>query len=170
METFWNTIIWQQFGAAIDMLEDAIEACPDDHWTDVVWDDPDAAEYGQFWFVAYHTLMWLDLYLSGVQRKDFAPPPPFVNGALPDQPYTRADVLAYLQHGRAKCRATLLAMTDDKATEVYTFDWGSQMPVAELQLYTMRHVQEHASQLNLHVGRIGAGANIDWVSRAGADY
>jgi hypothetical protein len=31
MET-WKVIIWQQFGAAIDMLENAIEACPDNLW------------------------------------------------------------------------------------------------------------------------------------------
>lgn len=168
MATFLSSILWQQFGAAIDMLDDAIKACPDDHWTDVVWHDPDAAEFGQFWFVAYHTLMWLDLYLSGLQRKEFVPPAPFVDGALPDQPYPKPVVAAYLERCREKCRTTLAAMDDDKAAEVYTFGGGGQMPFAELQLYNLRHVQEHGSQLGLHVGRIGAGADLDWVSRARA--
>ena len=29
MEAIWKTIIWGQFGAAIDMLENAMRACPD---------------------------------------------------------------------------------------------------------------------------------------------
>jgi len=29
MDDFWKTLLWQQFGAAIDMLEDATRACPD---------------------------------------------------------------------------------------------------------------------------------------------
>jgi hypothetical protein len=29
MDSFWKTIIWQQFGAAIDMLDNALRACPE---------------------------------------------------------------------------------------------------------------------------------------------
>lgn len=28
----WKTIVWQQFGAAIDMLDNALRACPDELW------------------------------------------------------------------------------------------------------------------------------------------
>jgi hypothetical protein len=28
----WRTIIWQQFGAAIDMFANALHACPDELW------------------------------------------------------------------------------------------------------------------------------------------
>jgi hypothetical protein len=34
MDTLWRTILWQQFGAAIDMLENALVACPDELWSD----------------------------------------------------------------------------------------------------------------------------------------
>jgi len=34
MNTTWNKIFWRQFGASIDMLENAIVACPDDLWSD----------------------------------------------------------------------------------------------------------------------------------------
>jgi hypothetical protein len=30
MDDFWKTLLWQQLGAAIDMLENAMHACPDD--------------------------------------------------------------------------------------------------------------------------------------------
>ena len=32
MDEQWKTALWQQFGAAIDMLHNAIEACPDALW------------------------------------------------------------------------------------------------------------------------------------------
>jgi hypothetical protein len=39
---------------------------------------------------------------------------------------------------------------------------------AELQLYSIRHVQEHASHLGLFLGQIGIPAS-DWVSRANTE-
>jgi hypothetical protein len=33
MDDFWKTVLWQQFGAAIDMLENAVRACPDELWS-----------------------------------------------------------------------------------------------------------------------------------------
>ncbi len=82
MDIPWNTIIWQQFGAAIDMLDNALRACPDGLWRESLWNDPtDAPEYGEFWFIVYHTLVWLDRYISG-SPKDFAPPAPFIAGSL----------------------------------------------------------------------------------------
>ena len=46
-----------QFGAAIDMLENAIRACPDELWSD-------RDRQPEFWYLAYHTLFFLDLYLA----------------------------------------------------------------------------------------------------------
>jgi hypothetical protein len=93
MNFSWQSIIWHQFGAAIDMLDNALGACPDSHWRDNIWHDPeDDPRFTEFWFVVYHTLSWLDVYLSGVQRKDFTPPAPFIVGALPEEPYTKYTV------------------------------------------------------------------------------
>jgi hypothetical protein len=33
MNSFFKTIIWQQFGAAIDTLENAMVACPESLWS-----------------------------------------------------------------------------------------------------------------------------------------
>ncbi|MGI9036997.1 MAG: hypothetical protein ACR2GD_13300 [Pyrinomonadaceae bacterium] len=54
----WKTIIWHQFGASIDMLEDSLLVCPDN-----LWDD--CNEPSEFRYLVYHTLFFLDLYLSG---------------------------------------------------------------------------------------------------------
>ncbi len=76
MNIAWKTILWQQFGAAIDMLDNALRACPDELWRDRLWDNPaERPEYSQFWYLVYHTLFWLDLYLTGAEE-GFAPRPP----------------------------------------------------------------------------------------------
>ena len=162
----WGSIIWPQFGAALDLLADVIRACPDERWRDVIWDDPDGPEYGEFWFIIYHTLAWTDRYLSRAGR-EFKPPAPFITGSLPQQPYTKGQLLTYLGHCRRKCRETLEALDDPKAAQPYVFPWdgGGEMPFAELMLYTMRHAQEHAAQLSLYLGQ-KTGAAPDWVSRA----
>ena len=61
----FGTLVWKQYGAAIDMLEDAIRLCPDPLWKAILWQDTEDVRYGEFWFVAYHALFWLDLYLTG---------------------------------------------------------------------------------------------------------
>jgi hypothetical protein len=155
--------IWQQFGAAIDMFSDAISLCPDHLWTAALWKDPEDARYGQFWFVAYHTLFWLDLYLTG-SSEGFAPPAPFIRGKLPEQPYTKDQLCAYLDQCRSKCQATIEALTGEKARRVCTFEW-MEPTFLELQLYSMRHVQEHAAQLNLLLGQNGVSGQ-DWVAIA----
>ncbi len=158
-----GSIIWQQFGAAITMLENVLHAWPDELWRDIIWHDPDGPEYGEFWFVVYHTLAWLDRYLSGSQP--FTLPAPFVAGKLPEKPYTREQLQTYLDHCRQKCRATLEPMNEATAGQRYEFPWGGELSFAELQLYNMRHVQEHAAQLGLHLGQKGIAAP-DWESRA----
>ncbi|GAA5527027.1 DinB family protein [Herpetosiphon gulosus] len=163
MESIWKTSVWQQFGAAIAMLEDPIVRCPDQLWTSVLWEDPDDPRYGHFWFVAYHTLFWLDLFLTG-SSEGFKPPAPFVRGSLPENPYTKDQVLTYLQDCRQRCKATIMGLTDAKAQERCVFEW-MQPSFLELQLYSMRHVQEHAAQLSLVLGQQGI-AGADWIAQA----
>jgi hypothetical protein len=163
MEPNLNKILWQQYGASIDMLSDAVSLCPDELWTAVLWKDADDVRYGQFWFVAFHTLFWLDLYLTG-DYASFKPPDPFIRGALPEKPYTKEQVQSYLGQCRRKCQAIMEALTDERANQGCTYDW-IEASYLEMQLYTMRHVQEHASQLNLLLGQHDV-AGLDWVTQA----
>jgi uncharacterized damage-inducible protein DinB len=146
MDATWKAMVWQQFGAAIDMIENAMQACPDELWGD-------RSQRPEFWYLVYHTLFFLDLYLSE-SDKGFAPPPPFTleemdpEGGLPERPYTREELQTYLEHGRNKCRATLEGLSEEKAQQRCGF-WWLDVSVAELMLYNMRHVQHHAAQLNL---------------------
>src|SRR5689334_20664631 len=69
MDTLLKTGIWQQFGAAMDTFDDALSLCPDHLWTVKMWDDPDDPRYGQFWYIAYHTLSWTDLFLTSTYKE-----------------------------------------------------------------------------------------------------
>ncbi|MCA9997351.1 MAG: DinB family protein [Anaerolineales bacterium] len=157
MDKPWRTLIWQQFGAAIDMLGNAIAACPDDLWQAQLYDEP-AIEpaFTAFWYVAYHTLFWLDFYLSDA-IETFAPPAPFTlsefeAGLLPERVYTKAELQSYLAYGRQKCQETIANLTDALGHQRCRTDWP-EMCVAELWLYNMRHVQEHGGQLSLFLGQ-----------------
>ena len=165
MDTTWKTIIWQQFGAAIEMLENAMLACPEKLWSD-------RSKQPEFWYTAYHALFWLDCYLSD-SVEGFASPAPFTldeldpAGLLPKRVYTQEELRTYLEHGREKCRATIDALTDEKARQRCRFDW-LDISVAELLLYNMRHVQHHAAQLNL-ILRQTIGSAPRWVKIANRD-
>lgn len=178
-ETVWNSALWPQFGAAIDMLEKALVACPDALWRERIWPDPPPPEFppqfAEFWYVVFHTLVWLDLYLSGIPEEDFSPPAPFAQGVLdsieaqPEQPYIREELHTYLASVQQKCRSTLVALTHEQARRSVAYPWSDWQPISylELLLYTMRHVQEHAAQLCLFLGQHGVpGADLDAIPRA----
>ena len=139
-------IIWRQFGAAIDMLENAIIACPDNIWGN-------KPGYYEIWYITFHALFWLDLYLSD-SPDGFMPPEPFSlteldpEGLLPERVYSKEELLIYLNHGRNKCRSKINEMTEEKAGQRFIFG-TLNLSIAELLLYNMRHVQHHAAQLNL---------------------
>jgi len=162
VDSIWRTGIWHQFGAAIDMLDNAILACPEELWGDRTQDQ-------EYWYVTYHALFWLDLYLTGAVE-GFVPPAPFTldeldpAGLLPDRVYTKDELHAYLLHCRTKCQETVNALTDERAQHECVF--GKRvMRFGELLLYNMRHVQEHAAQLSLILGQ-KYGSAPGWVGSA----
>ncbi len=173
MDIIDNQMLWRQFGAAIDMLGDALRDCPDELWEKSLWENqPEQsmpAGFSSFWYLGYHALFWLDLYLTGAEE-GFAPPAPFdlvemdPAGILPPRVYTRDDLLNYLTYCRRKCQATIGGMTKEQADQLCRFSWG-ELPYAELQLYNLRHVQEHGAQLRMFLGQ-QAGKSAKWVSRA----
>jgi hypothetical protein len=146
MDKNLKEIVWRQFGASIDMLENAIKVCPEEVWRN-------APGYHEFWYITYHTLFWLDFYLSESPDR-FSPPPPYTlsefdpEGKLPDRVYTKGELLNYLEHGRKKCRIRINNLTDEESHRHFVF--GSiDLSIMELILYNMRHVQHHTAQLNL---------------------
>jgi hypothetical protein len=142
----WRRALASQFGAAIDMLANAIRAFPAEVWGD-------RARRPEPWYLAYHTIFWLDLYLHG-PVESFRPPAPFgleeldPAGVLPERVYTQGGLLEYLARCRQKCIATIESLAEERAAQRLRYGWG-EATVLELLLYNMRHVQHGAAQLNL---------------------
>jgi hypothetical protein len=182
METTFRTALWRQFGAAIDMLENALVACPASLWQERLWNvslPPEfPPQFAEFWYITFHALVWLDLYLSGLPEEEFAPPAPFAQGVLdsvetlPEQPYSKEELCVYLVSTRQKCHTQLLELTDEQARRLVEYPWSEGQPISylELQLYNLRHVQEHAAQLSLFLGQHAIPDEaLDWVLLAKAD-
>lgn len=166
-----NGMLYRQFAAAIDMLGEELRDCPDELWEGRLWGDEKdqwvADGFSTFWYLGYHALFWLDLYLTGTEE-GFAPPEPFdlvemQPGEKLPRTYTRAELLKYLEYCRDKCRETIGTMSGVAAARVCRFPWG-ELPFAELQLYNLRHVREHGAQLRMFLGQ-QVGKQSKWVAR-----
>ena len=151
--------IWSQFGASIDMLENAIKLCPDELW------DSEVPFSGN----AYHALFFLDYYLT-LDPVGFTARSPFTHSEFEDEPpsvpFSRNEILNYLDFNRNKCHDLIMSLTDELSksrwiNESKTMDYS----LFEILLYNMRHVQHHAAQLNMMLrNQINKAPN--WVYRA----
>ena len=160
----WKVALEAQFGAAIDMLENALEACPP-----AIWDDAARPVQQRFWYLAFHTLFWLDFYLADSEDR-FKPPPPFTlseldpEGVYPEQAYTPAVLIGYLAHIRRRRKRVHAALDETLAARPCGFR-RREMSLLELQHYNLRHVQHHVGQLQLLL-REGGARPPAWVGRA----
>lgn len=149
-----------QYHAALAMLKQAIEKCPDDLWT--------GDNAVPFWRVAYHTLFFTHLYLQP-DVKTFRPwehhreeckslgsagcPPKAVEA------YTKAQMLDYWR----LCDAMVDGDVDrlDLNARECGFPWY-RLPKLDHQINNIRHIQHHAALLS---GRLRAAmeTGIEWV-------
>ncbi len=158
-----------QFSAALTMLENAMNECPPELWQGKLWNEQELRpEFAEFWYIGYHTLFWTDLYLTG-QYEGFKPPEPFTlaeldpAGVPPERFYTRAELLEYQSHVRNKAHNVVSSLTEENAGRICHLRWGD-VTFVELLLDTLRHIQEHISQLNLYLGQT-RGNPARWVSK-----
>ena len=54
MDNALKEIVWNQFGASIDMLISTIKNCPDDYFETNT----------RFYYIAFHATLFLDYYLT----------------------------------------------------------------------------------------------------------
>jgi DinB superfamily len=159
MDNFIKESLWKQFGASIDMLENAMVLCPPGHWDTGT----------KFWYNAFHCMFFLDYYLT-MEPKTFSPPSPFTlsefEDKMPARVYSKEELLNYLQYNRDKCRKLISGLTGEEFYGRWINASGTMnYTVFEIMLYNMRHVQHHAAQLNLLLRQSIHNAP-DWVSRA----
>jgi hypothetical protein len=158
-----RTILKSQLHAALAMLRDGIEKCPDELWYD-------ASRGNAFWQIAYHTVFFAHMYLhrdleafqpwerhyADAQHADGLPGKIDPDSPLPvlPPPYSRADVLEYWQ----VCDDMVDPSIDtvDLHRDECGFHWY-QLTKLEHQLVNIRHIQHHAAQL---ADRLRASENI----------
>lgn len=161
--------IGSQLSAALAMLGDAIERCPDDLWAERVGERA-------FWEVAFHVAYYTDLYLTPPETPWPEPPPwawPHAAGLgrtmePPFRPLTpeetgpelpRWEVAAYVRSLTDKLRDSLSRETEASLAGPSGFFWLG-MARAGVYLYNLRHVQHHAGQLCAVLRR--EGVSVEW--------
>ena len=175
--TVWTDALLVKHGHAIDSMERALRACPDELWSASMWtvrditvvragmgaDLPDGERVQLFsavWNIAYHAIFFLDFNLSR-REVPFECPPPFRFDdhaeplpRLPQRVYSREELLGYLDHGRRKAAEVLSSLTDDEAATA-----ARSKTFAQLLIQNVMHVAEHATQINMFVGERSPGTS-----------
>jgi hypothetical protein len=149
----YQQIVRSQYLATLEMLKQTIEKCPD-----AMWDDP--ADKNRFWHVAYHALFYAHLYLQPSEQ-DFRPWAKHRRAhdlSKPADSYSKEEVLEYL----AFCQQQVIEQVAQLNLDAESGFCWLPMSKAELQIYTIRHVQQHTGELMERLGS-RAGIDVDWV-------
>ena len=170
MEKLFKEILWNQFGASIDMLINVISSSPEGYFV----------SNKRFYYIAYHSAIFLDYYLT-ISRKDFTQILPFtftepadrpkeaIDDIVPDKIYSKEELVEFIKLSRAKCKSLIDSLTTETLNERFKEgDAPNDMdyPILEIILYNMRHTQHHAAQLNLYI-RQDFDQHMEWSFRAG---
>lgn len=152
-----ETALARQYRAALAMLRQCVDRCPDDLWTD--GPHPRAT-----WRIAYHAVLTTHLYLS-VEADAFTPwerhrdqvaelwgNPPV------ETPYSRTEILSYIDDVSASVGEALAEM--DLSAPQSGFSWYPLSKV-EHQLVNLRHLGGHVGQLSERL--MARGIETDWV-------
>lgn len=154
-----------QFHAALRMLGKAIELTPEPLWLAAVGVSPNRT-----WHIAYHALFYTHFYLAPSDAQfipwehhrpdyNFLGEIPFKPDVKPqiDQPYTRAELLAYLDFCMAEVQRQTAVLEPEAPSG---FSW---LPFNKLtlQFYSLRHLSHHTGQLAERI-RAHTGAGVPW--------
>jgi hypothetical protein len=153
--------ITSQHLAALEMLRQVIEKCPDELWVSRSLRNP-------MWRVAYHALFIAHLYLQRSEH-DFVPWAKHRDEVESDreheradaEPYSRQDLLEYLDLCKEEVKRRT-AEADLRSLDS-GFSWYSVSKI-EMQFVNIRHIQQHAGELAEQLSD-KAGIEIKWVGK-----
>jgi uncharacterized damage-inducible protein DinB len=156
-----KTAITGQYAAALAMLKNCVAQCPQEQWESKVANDT-------FRQVAYHTLFFVDLYLSP-SMEAFTMRELNLRGGDERQPVAsqglnREDTLAYVTLCQEKVVRTLSAETAATLGGPTGFPWLT-FSRAELHVYSVRHIQHHTGALSAFLRRLGV--DVPWTKSGG---
>lgn len=138
-------MVWSQVGGAIDMLENAVGAGPDELWRA-------GSLRRAFWYVTYHILFLListrGARSSGLLlllRSHSACSTP--RASLRRGCRAATSCSASCENAGERCSTAIATLTEERAARCCTFAWG-QASYGELLRDNRRHVQHHVAQLH----------------------
>ena len=150
----FKTALKSQYHAALAMLREAVDRCPDEEW--LSRDHKNA-----FWQIAYHVLYFTHLYLQADEAAfDRWTQHRGVDDGTSAEPYTKAQVLEYWNFVDRMVDGAVDALDLENPESGF---WWYKMSKLEHQLVNLRHVQHHAAQLADRL-RSAADIGINWVS------
>lgn len=152
-----RAVLKSQYRAALHMMQQAIERCPEVLWLS---GEGHACPY---WRIAFHGLFFTHFYLQkdrhsmtrwAKHRGQLQDP----SGPASSEPYTKAEMIEYIEF----CRGVLDSATGamDLASPDCGFPWYQQGKL-EHQINNIRHLQHHAAQLGDRL-RSATGQGLDW--------
>lgn len=158
MIEFVKGILIAQLEAGLSMMRHSIELCPPDHWESKIAKDT-------FRQVAYHTLFYVDYYLSP-NEKAFQLSDLNLRGG--DERTSTSASLGLEQDETLNyvtlCRKKAVSSIATETTESLQRDSGFhrlRFTRGELHVYNIRHLQHHVGALSAYLRRIGRA--VDWV-------
>jgi DinB superfamily len=152
MLDYMRSILTTQFEAALCMLDHCIRECPPEHWEGKIANRT-------FRWVAYHTLFWVDVYLSPGDEEDLVLRDLHSRGGderndeLLSPGLEKEECLAYVTLCRQELLKTLGAETAASLQAPCGFHYR-KISRGELYLYSLRHVQHHVGQLSAYLRRV----------------
>lgn len=159
MHEFVKSMTRGQFEAALCMLKECLEKCPEEHWDGKIANDT-------FRQVAYHTLFYVDYYTSP-NESDFTLRELHARGGDErtqevSAGLSKEESLAYLAICRQKATEAIAAETAESLQGPSGFS-RQQFLRGELHVYNMRHMQHHVGQLSAYLRRVTQDTSSWWV-------
>ena len=149
MVEYLKKILASQFEAVLCMLNHCIQTCPPEHWEGKIANLT-------FRQVAYHTLFFVDAYLSpnekAFQMRDLHHRGGDERQPTPTPGLSKEETLQYLAICRRKASEALAAETDESLQGPSGFS-RRKFSRGELHIYNIRHVQHHTGQLSAFLRR-----------------
>ncbi len=169
----------EQFHAALAMLADCVEKCPDDLWTSPSRKDTDGERFciRSFWRIAFHGIFFTHLYLAQDEAA-FQPwpgrRPGYFDGMwqkpwdiepfeIPEdaEPTSKSEILEYIAFVDSILDATIDSL--DLNSVESGIPWYKNFGKLSHELLTLRHLQGHVGQLSELL--MQRDIDTDWISR-----
>ncbi|MEQ1821978.1 MAG: hypothetical protein ABL949_05690 [Fimbriimonadaceae bacterium] len=152
--------IQRQYHAAMAMMRQTIERCPDQVWT--------SGEHPRtYWRIAYHAAAYAHLYLyeslDTIEKWDKARVEcTYLDGEVDEaEAYSKQDMLDYVD--------LIVACIDERidrldfANPHCGYSWYPEVSQFELMILSLRHLHGHIGQL--HETLIAHGQDVDWMGQ-----